>query len=408
MTGEAKHSDSKTGPLNGLTVLDVSQVLVGPFCTMQLGDLGANVIKIERPNVGDQTRTWHPPKYKDSDESAYNLSINRNKKSVTLDLQTKEGRTVFRDLANEADILVENFRTGKMEEWGLGYKSLRKENSGLIFCSLSGYGEWGPDRDRPAYDIIIQAEAGLMSITGNEDGAPVRVGVAIADIGTGMYACQAILSALLARELGDGEGQKIDVSLLDTQVAWMTYMASYYFGTGESPKRMGSKHPTISPYQAFPTQDGYAVIAAPSQKLWSKFCEAIDRTDLIKDDRFATNAARVSNRDILDDILENELHQYKTGRVISMMNEYGVPASEVKDMAAVFKNSQIEAREMHQSIQHPLIGDVEMPGSPMHFSQTPTSIRRHPPQLGEHTTTVLREYGYEDHEIEYLDSNGII
>ena len=234
---------------------------------MQLGDLGADVIKIEQPEVGDQTRGWHPPTYGESEESAYYLSVNRNKRSMTLNLASEDGRALFRDLASESDVVVSNFRVGTMEDWGLDYSTLRESNPGLVYCALSGYGEWGPDRDRPAYDLIMQAEGGLMSITGEANGAPVRVGVAIADIGAGMYATQAILAALLERELGDGTGQKIDISLLDGQVAWMSYMASNYFATGTPPGRMGSKHPTLAPYQAFPTEDGYVIIAVPSPNL---------------------------------------------------------------------------------------------------------------------------------------------
>ncbi|CAI50871.1 family 3 CoA transferase (plasmid) [Natronomonas pharaonis DSM 2160] len=393
MAGEARNPNGDTGPLDGLTVLDASRVLVGPFCTMQLGDLGADVIKIERPDGGDQTRAWHPPTYGDSEESAYYTSINRNKRSVALNLQSDEGQAAFRELAAEADVLVENFRVGKMEEWGLGYETLAEENPELIFCSLSGYGEWGPDKDRPAYDIMMQAEGGLMSITGEENGPPVRVGVAIADIGAGMYATQAILAALLHRELGDGTGQKIDVSLLDGQVAWMTYMASYYFATGDPPERMGSKHPTIAPYQAFETADGYVVIASGSEHIWPRFCIAIDREELIDDERFATNAARVEHRDELDPLLEEELRQYSTEEVLARMDEAGVPASKVRDMEDVFEHPQVQARGMHKTVSHPTIGDVEMPGSPMHFSETPTSIEKHPPLLGEHTEEVFEEYG---------------
>ncbi|WP_336359283.1 CaiB/BaiF CoA transferase family protein [Haladaptatus sp. ZSTT2] len=408
MVGEAKNPETNTGPLDGVTVLDASRVLVGPFCTMQLGDLGADVIKIERPDGGDQTRGWHPPTYGDSEESAYYLSVNRNKRSMTLNLASEDGRELFRDLASEADIVVSNFRVGKMEDWGLDYKTLREENPGLVYCALSGYGEWGPDKDRPAYDLIMQAEGGLMSITGEEDGAPVRVGVAIADIGAGMYATQAILAALLERELGDGTGQKIDVSLLDGQVAWMSYMASNYFATGTPPGRMGSKHPTIAPYQAFPTKDGYVVIAVPSPNLWPKFCAAIDREDLVDDDRFSDNASRVENRDVLDALLDEEFAQFTTQEILDTMDDFGVPASDVKDMEDVFENPQVEARGMHQSVSHPTAGDVEMAGSPMHLSKTPTSIRQHPPLLGEQTAEILEEYGYTDADIERLETDGII
>ncbi|GAA0652439.1 CaiB/BaiF CoA transferase family protein [Salarchaeum japonicum] len=406
MTGEAEHASGETGPLDGVTVLDASRVLVGPFCTMQLGDLGADVVKIERPGTGDQTRGWHPPRYGDAEESAYYMSVNRNKRSVTLDLQSEEGREVFRDLAAEADVVVENFRVGAMEDWGLGYDDLREDNPELVYCGLSGYGEWGPQKDRPAYDIMMQAEGGMMSITGEEGGAPVRVGVAIADIGAGMYAAQAILAALLERELGDGTGQKIDVSLLDGQVAWMSYMASNYFATGESPGRMGSKHPTIAPYQAFETADGYVVVACASEHIWPRFCDAIGRSDLADDPRFAQNADRVENREELDAILDEEFAALETADALDALREHDVPASDVKDMEAVFENPQVEARGMHQSVPHPTAGEVEMPGSPMHFSRTPTSIRQYPPRLGEHTDDVLAEYGFTEAELAELRDAG--
>ncbi|EFW90098.1 crotonobetainyl-CoA:carnitine CoA-transferase /alpha-methylacyl-CoA racemase 1 [Haladaptatus paucihalophilus DX253] len=408
MVGEARQPETETGPLDGITVLDASRVLVGPFCTMQLGDLGADVIKIERPGTGDQTREWHPPTYGESDESAYYLSVNRNKRSMTLDLASDEGQTVFRDLASEADVVVSNFRVGTMEEWGLDYQTLREDNPGLVYCALSGYGEWGPDKDRPAYDLIMQAEGGLMSITGEADGSPVRVGVAIADIGAGMYATQAILAALLERELGDGTGQKVDVSLLDGQVAWMSYMASNYFATGTPPERMGSKHPTLAPYQAYPTADGYVVIAVPSPNLWPKFCRAIDREDLIDDERFRDNASRVENRDELDALLEPTFAEFTTAEIVETMDDHGVPATDVKDMQDVFDNPQVNARNMQWSVSHPTAGDVEMAGSPMHLSKTPTRVRAHPPLLGEHTEEILSEFGYTEADIERLSDEGVL
>ncbi|GKZ14529.1 CaiB/BaiF CoA-transferase family protein [Haladaptatus sp. T7] len=408
MVGEARQPETEIGPLDGITVLDASRVLVGPFCTMQLGDLGADVIKIERPGTGDQTREWHPPTYGESDESAYYLSVNRNKRSMTLDLASDEGQTVFRDLASEADVVVSNFRVGTMEKWGLDYRTLREDNPGLVYCALSGYGEWGPDKDRPAYDLIMQAEGGLMSITGEADGPPVRVGVAIADIGAGMYATQAILAALLERELGDGTGQKVDVSLLDGQVAWMSYMASNYFATGTPPERMGSKHPTLAPYQAYPTADGYVVIAVPSPNLWPKFCRAIDREDLIDDERFCDNASRVEHRDELDALLEPTFAEFTTAEMLEAMDDHGVPASDVKDMQDVFDDAQVNARNMQWSVSHPTAGDVEMAGSPMHLSKTPTRVRAHPPLLGEHTEAILSEYGYTEADIERLSDEGVL
>jgi CoA:oxalate CoA-transferase len=408
VTGEARDPETDTGPLDGITVLDASRVLVGPFCTMQLGDLGADVIKVERPGVGDQTREWHPPRYGDAEESAYYMSINRNKRSLTLDLTTEEGRAVFRDLASEADVLVENYRVGQMEEWGLGYEDLRADNPGLVYCGLSGYGEWGPDRDRPAYDVMMQAEGGLMSITGVEDGPPVRVGVAIADIGAGMFATQAILAALFERELGDGTGQKVDVSLLDGQVAWMSYMATNYFATGEPPGRMGTKHPTIAPYQAYETADGYVVVAVASENIWPRFCAAIDCPDLAEDDRFAKNADRVNNRESLDDIVAPRLADRTTAEWLDVFESHDVPAGRVKDMADIFEDEQVRARGMRASVQHPTAGTVEMPGPPMHLSKTPATVRQYPPRLGEHTAEILGEYGYDDGDVEALYEAGAL
>lgn len=397
MTGKARDAEGE-GPLTGLTVLDCSQVLVGPFCTMQLGDLGADVIKVERPGVGDQTRGWHPPRFGEDGPSAYYASVNRNKRSVTLNLASEGGKQVLRTLAAEADVLVENFRTGTMEEWGLGYADLKEINSELIYCSLSGYGEWGPYADKPAYDLMIQAEGGMMSITGERDGDPVRVGVAIADIGAGMYATQSILAALLARELRDAGGQKVDVSLLDAQAAWMSYMATNYFASGEVPEKMGSAHPTIVPYQAFGTRDGHVVVAAASEKLWRAFCTAVGREALLEDDRFETNADRVENREALVSILQAELEEYTTEEAVTLLGEHDVPARAVHDLAEVFGHPQIAARGMIREVDHPR-GSLEMPGSPMFLSETPTAIRRHPPELGEHTEEVLAEAGYTENEI---------
>ena len=410
MVGEARDPDGDAGPLDGTTVLDASRVLVGPFCTMQLGDLGADVIKIERPEQGDQTRTWRPPAFGEGDgaQSAYYVSVNRNKRSVELNLASDAGRAVFRDLACEADVLVENFRVGKMAEWGLDYGDLVDDNPGLVYCGISGYGEWGPDRDKPAYDIMMQARGGFMSFTGVEDGPPVRIGVALADIGAGMYATQAILAALLDRELGDGTGQKIDVSLLDGQAAWTSYMATNYFASGESPGRMGSKHPNIAPYQAFETADGYVVVACSSDAFWPRLCEALDRPDLLADERFATNEGRVRNREPLDRELDASFAELTTAEALDALDAHDVPASHVRDMAELFDDPQIEAREMVATVEHPTAGPMRFPASPMHFSRTPTTVRRHPPALGEHTEAVLREYGYGGAELAELKKRDVI
>jgi crotonobetainyl-CoA:carnitine CoA-transferase CaiB-like acyl-CoA transferase len=407
MSSERQGRDSAT-PLSGVTVLDASRVLSGPFCTMQLADLGADVIKIERPDVGDQTRGWAPPTYGDSGESAYYLSINRNKRSMTLDLGTERGRDVFRDLASEADVLVENFRVGTMDEWGLGYTDLRPANPDLVYCSISGYGQNGPDRHRPAYDLVMQAEGGMMSITGEADGPPIRVGIAIADIGAGMYATQAILGALFQREFADAGGDRIDISLFDTMVAWQTYMASNYFATDEAPERMGSKHPTIAPYQAFPTRDDYAVVACASEHIWPRFCRALDREDLIRDERFRTNEDRVEHRDALDEILGEEFRAHSTAEIVERLREYDVPASSVNDLAEVFDHRQVEARDMRQSVDHPTAGTVEMPGSPMTFARSGTRLTAHPPRLGEHTAEILEELGFSDAEIDTLRADEVV
>ncbi|MCL9816308.1 CaiB/BaiF CoA transferase family protein [Natronocalculus amylovorans] len=408
MTGEAQHPEQSDGPLSGITVIDASRVLSGPFCTMQLGDLGADVIKIERPETGDQTRGWHPPTFEDSGESAYYVSINRNKRSIAVNLADQKGRELVRELVSDADVFVENFRTGKPEQWNLGYKTVRELNPSLVYCSISGYGEWGPKKDHPAYDLIMQAESGLMSITGEDERPPVRVGVAIADIGAGHYATQSIVAALLERELGNGRGQKLDIALLDVLVAWMTYMASNYAATGESPTRMGSKHPTIAPYQGVETADGHVIVAVPSANLWPKFCVAIDREDLIDDDRFETNEKRVRNREALDAIIADVFATQNTETVIEKLTQHGVPASNVNTMADVFAHEQLQARRMIQTVSHPCIDSLQMVGVPMQFSKTPASIRKHPPLLGEHTTEILTETGYTDEEITAYFENDIV
>jgi len=408
MTGEAEQPSGETGPLDGITVLDASRVLAGPLCGMQLADLGADVVKVERPDGGDQTRGWSPPTYRDSDVASYYLSVNRNKRSVTLNLASDRGRELFRELAAEADVLLHNFRVGRMDAWDLDYGTLREANPELVYCAISGYGEWGPDKDRPAYDLVIQAEGGLMSITGEPDGQPVRVGVAVTDIVTGLYATQSIVAALLERELGSGGGQKLDVSLLDAAAALNTYAAMFYFATGEPPERRGGKIQNIVPYQVFETADDYAVVAVPSEHLWPKFCEALDRPDLLADERFETNADRVEHRDVLEPDLEAEIATYATEEIVSIMQAHDVPATPINRMDDVYDHPQIRARGMRASVDHPSIGTVEMPGVPMHFSRTPATVRSHPPELGEHTAEVLAELGYDEAVIDEFRNDDVV
>lgn len=392
-------------PLSDVKILDASRVLAGPYASMTLGDLGADVVKVERPDGGDQTRDWGPPNI--GDQSAYYLSTNRNKRSITINLKTDEGREIFRKLAEDSDVLIENFRTGGMEKFGVGYEDLKKVNPSIIYCSITGYGESGPWKNRPAYDIILQAEGGFMSITGEEDGPPIRIGVALVDIITALYATQSILAAL--HERGDGEeGQKIDVSMFDCEISTLTYMANYYFATGQSPERNGSKHPTIAPYQAFETKDDYIIVGAGSQGIWNRFCEAIEREDLKDDPRFKDNSKRVENREELEDILVPIFKKKTTAEWVSVLEAKDVPATSVNDMEEVFDTNQVEARDMLKSIDHPTIGKLQSIGIPIKLGKTPGSIRKHPPRMGEHNEEVLQELGYQESEIAELRRAGAI
>jgi glutaryl-CoA transferase len=376
------------GALEGLRVADFSRVLAGPYCTMLLGDLGADVVKVERPGVGDDTRQWGPPFM--GSESAYYLCVNRNKRSVALDLKHPDGQRVARELAARSDILVENFRAGYMEEVGLGYAALSAPNPRLIYCSITGFGATGPRARQPGYDFLVQAMGGLMSITGEPDGTPQKIGVAITDVISGLFAAVAILAALRARE-STGAGQQVDLSLFDCGIASLVNIASNFLVTGDVPARLGNTHASIVPYQSFATADGHLVLAAGNDAQWRRFCDAVGRPEWKTDPRLATNPARVQHRAEVLALLEPLFHSRPTAAWIELLERFEVPVGPVNDFAALFAEPQTLAREMRVELPHPTLGSVLLVGSPLKLSATPATARTAPPLLGEHTDEVLRE-----------------
>ncbi len=388
-------------PLDGIVVVDLSRVLAGPYCTMMFGDLGAEVIKIESPE-GDDTRRWGPPYV--GGESAYYLCTNRNKKSVILNLKTEGGKRVLLDLVRRADILVENFRVGAMEKMGLDYQRLRRENPRLIYAAITGYGQTGPYRNRAGYDFIAQAEGGLMSITGDADGHPAKAGVAIVDITAGLFAASAILAALHERERS-GEGQYIDVALLDSQVAWLANVASNYLVSGSPPKRYGNAHANIVPYETFNTEDGYVAIGVGNDRQWQRFCEVLGQAKWASDARFATNAKRVGNRSTLIPMINALTVTRCRADLCRLLQDAGIPCGPINSIDQVFADPQVLQREMQMEIPHPTAGNVKLVGFPYKLSRTPAAITQHPPLLGEHTESVLKDLlGYSDEEIAGLSA----
>lgn len=379
--------DHNTQPLADIRVLDFSRVLAGPYCTMMLGDLGADVIKVES-REGDDTRRWGPPYA--AGESAYYLCCNRNKRSIVLDLDTVEGHSTARELASHSHVLVENFRTGTMERWGLGYEQLSASHPGLVYCSISGYGRTGPLSRLPGYDFVMQGMGGVMSITGEPGGPPEKVGVAIVDLTAGMFALSAILAALRVRDL-TGLGQYIDISLFDSHLAWLANVGSNYLVSGTVPPRYGNAHPNIVPYQAFATSDGWLIVAVGNDRQWERLCQVLSRPDLVNDTRFSTNNDRVEHRSTLVPLLEALFSQRSTGEWLSLLEAHDVPAGPVNNVAQALNHPQVAARAMVQEVPHPTIGPLRMVASPLNLSATPPSIRRHPPALGEHTAEILNE-----------------
>ena len=410
-----------TGPLKGLRILDMSRILAGPTCTQVLGDLGADVIKIERPGVGDDTRKWGPPYVKDSDEndtseSAYYLSSNRNKRSLTLDITKIAGQQIIRELVGKCDVLIENYKVGGLKKYGLDYTALKADFPDLIYCSITAFGQTGPKSHRLGYDFVIQAMGGIMSVTGEPDGAPMKVGVGIADVMCGMYAAVSILAAVRHRDQSEnsssgGNGQHIDLSLLDSQAAWLINSGSNYLTSGENQYRLGNAHPNLVPYQVFQTSDSFFVLAVGNEIQFQKFCEFAGAPELSEDSRFKSNASRVKNRKILAQMI-NELTQCNSTQFwLEGLEKLQVPCGPVNTIEEVFNDPQIKHREMEISLPHPLSGkgNVSLIGSPVKMSATPVSYRNAPPTLGQHTNEILAEIlGMDEEECRDLAKKGVI
>ena len=388
MGSSPKSRTPSPGPLDGLTVLDLTRVLSGPYCTMLLADMGARVIKIEHPERGDDTRGWGPPFV--SGESTYFLSVNRNKESVTLDFKTPEGREVLDALIERADVLVENFRPGTLDRLGLGYTDVRSRNPQLVYVSISGFGQTGPRRQEPGYDAAIQAEGGLMSITGDANGPGYRLGVAIADITAGMFAAYGTSLALFARQRSN-QGQLVDIGMLDSVAALLTYQAGIHFATGGIPERLGNRHPTVVPYETFEATDGEFVLAVGNDALWRKFCIVAGLEEIVADPRFATNSARVQAYDELRPLLERALRTRSRQTWIEDLTAAGVPCGDVRNIAQVLADPQLAAREMVTELEHIVAGKIRVLGIPTKLSETPGTVKNPPPALGEHTDKVLEE-----------------
>lgn len=394
-----------TGPLEGIRVLELARTLAGPYCSMLLADMGAEVIKVEQPGTGDETRGYTPPDL--AGEATYFLSLNRNKRGMTLNLKTKQGQDIVKELVKKTDVLVENFRTGTMEKFGLAYEELKKINPRLIYCAVSGFGRTGAMKNEPAYDLLMQGYGGLMSVTGEPDRPPVKVGFSIVDLTTGIYAFGAVVTALYNREK-TGVGQYVEVSLLETIVSLQNYLALGYFATGKVPKRFGSAHPNIAPYQVFQASDGDFIIAVPNDWLWLKMCDALGLDDLKGDPRFTKNISRVEHRSELIARINAYTSKRPAVETISKLKAAGVPCGPINTIDQVLNDPQVLHREMVVEVDHPTIGKLKMLGIPMKLSESPGSVRKAPPLLGQHTVEVLSEIGFNDDDIARLRDNKVI
>jgi crotonobetainyl-CoA:carnitine CoA-transferase CaiB-like acyl-CoA transferase len=398
-----------TGPLKGIKVFDLTRVLAGPTCVQMLADLGADVIKIEKPGSGDDTRGFAPPFMPGTQESAYFVGVNRNKRSVTLDIAQPEGQAIARDLIAQSDILVENFKVGALAKYGLGYAQMHADFPGLIYCSITGFGQTGPYAPRPGYDSLIQAMGGVMSLTGEPDGQPQKVGIPLADLFAGLYGCIGILAALRHRE-ATGQGQQIDIGMLDTHVAWLANQGMNYLATGQNPARLGNQHPNIVPYQVFATADGFMVLSVGNDPTFKRFCEAVGLEHLISDSRFATNAERVQNRQLVTDTLAPVMQTKTTSAWVNELEALKIGCGPINTLHEVFADPQVRARGSVVHMPHAATPQgVDVIANPVRLSETPADYRLPPPLLGEHTDVVLRErLGLDDAGIAALRDKGVI
>ena len=399
---------SPVGPLSGLRVLDLTRVLAGPTCTQMLGDLGAEVIKIERPEAGDDTRGFAPPFWPETKESAYFIGVNRNKKSVTVDIAKPEGQALILKLLESCDILAENFKVGALAKYGLGYEQLKDRFPRLIYCSITGFGQTGPYAPRPGYDALIQAMGGIMSLTGEPNGSPQKAGVPVADLFAGLYGCIGILAALNHRN-ATGQGQQIDIGMLDTHVAWLANQGMNYLSTGENPPRLGNQHPNISPYQEYPTKDGYLILAVGNDPTFERFCKNFGQEHLLADERFATNPKRVANRDLVTQTLTPVMKTKTTAEWVEALEALKIGCGPINTLKDVFADPHVQARNMTLEMAHGSGATVKVIANPVKLSATPPTYRSAPPVLGEHTEAVLSGIlGMGAAEIEELRAKGIL